>query len=147
MQDDKNGDPDDDDNYNRFGASNFGFRVRSIVARILDKATILDRLPEPHRTAFDNNNWWHLTRNCEDLEFVLMAAESPQQDENKILSKDAECSEKLVDLVGAPEAQPDVDEGKGERRIQLRITTQGAALLGRPAPGPDSSAVGMAAGM
>ena len=104
------------------GSQHLGLNIGSIVTRIMHKPEILRRLEEPHRTSFDNNDWWYLTRNCADLTFSLMAAESVDESQNKVLSDN---HTSLADLVGAPEVLPDED-GEDERLIQLRITTRKA---------------------
>ena len=97
--------------------------IGSIVTRIMHKPEILRRLEEPHRTNFDNIDWWYLTRNLSrNYAFSLMAAESADESQNKVLSDD---HTSLVDLIGAPEVLPDED-GEDERLIQLRITTRKA---------------------
>ena len=108
------------------GSQHLGLNIGNIVTRIMHKSEILRRLEEPHRTNFDNNDWWYLTRNYADLAFSLMAAESVDEDQNKVLSDN---HTSLVDLIGAPEVLPDED-GEDERLIQLRITTQGATQGG-----------------
>ena len=101
------------------GSRHFGMDIATIVTRIMHKPEILRRLEEPHRSNFDNNDWWYLTRNCADLAFSLMAAESVDESQNRILSDN---HTSLVDLIGAPEVFPDED-GDDEQLIQLRITT------------------------
>ena len=110
------------------GSQHLGLNIGNIVTRIMHKSEILRRLEEPHRTNFDNNDWWYLTRNYADLAFSLMAAESVDESQNKVLSDD---HTSLVDLIGAPEVLPDED-GEDERLIQLRITTRKADLWSGP---------------
>ena len=111
--------------YNKRVVRAFGFRIGSIVMRFMHKTEILRRLDEPHRTNFDNNDWWYLTRNLNKpvLKPSLMAAESADESQNKILSD----ADSLADLIGAPEALPD-EQGDDERLIQLRITTSQGAM-------------------
>ena len=104
------------------GSQHPGLNIANIVTRIMRKSEILRSLEEPHRTSFDKNDWWYLTRNCADSAFSLMAAESVDESQNKVLSDN---HTSLVDLIGAPEVLPDED-GEDERLIQLRITTRKA---------------------
>ena len=105
-------------------AAPLGLRVGNIFMRIMHKSEILRRLEEPHRTNFDNNDWWYLNRKPVrgNVKFTLMAAESVDESQNKI---DLRNWSSLLDLVGTPEALPDEDDGD-ERLIQLRITTRTA---------------------
>ena len=90
------------------------FRLDETLAKIAHRSTLLQRLSNPVRAAFEkNDHWWMCARTGR---FGLAAAESEDPEKSRKL----EGADSLVDLIGTAEARPD-DENAAPNTIQLRI--------------------------
>ena len=89
-------------------------RLDETLAKTAHRSTLLQRLSDPVRAAFEkNDHWWTCARTGG---FGLAAAESEDPEKSRKL----EDSDSLVDLIGTAEARPD-DENAAPNTIQLRI--------------------------